>query len=109
MRVASWRDAVVPAPEGVRLLLVATPGAREARFPDGFDPWRGRLGVRVREPALDGRANGAVLAAVAGFFGVPAAQVELAAGATDRRKTVLVRGLGAEPARERLALLLEAS
>src|SRR5688572_22845707 len=89
----SWRDAVQPADGGVRLLLHASPGAGHARFPDGYDPWRKRLGIRVKEPARDGRANAAVLAMVADFFGVGRTSVALEAGEADSRKTVLVLGV----------------
>lgn len=106
--VPSWRDAVQEVAGGVRLLVEASPGARSERFPDGFDPWRGRIGVRVREPAQDGRANGAIVRAVAAFFGVAAAQVTLESGAAAGRKSLLVRGVGARQAQERLAPLLEA-
>lgn len=105
--VASWRDAVQAVPGGVRLLLEAQPGASQERFPDGFNPWRGRIGVRVRAPARDGKANAAVLASVAAFFAVPGTAVALEAGALDSRKSVVVRGLAQEAAHARLAPALE--
>lgn len=83
----SWQDAVLDAPGGCALLLEATPGAKQAAFPAGFNPWRGRIGIAVRAAAQDGQANAEVVAAVAAFFGVPA---RLASGATDRRKRVEV-------------------
>ena len=51
-----------------------------------------RLAIAVREPAEDGRANRAACAALAGSVGVPPSQVEVAAGAASRRKTLLVSG-----------------
>lgn len=103
-----WRDAVQPVEGGVRLLLEASPGAGHTRFPDGFNPWRGRLGIRVREPARDGRANQALLDLLAEFFGVPGAAVVLESGATDSRKSVVVRGIDVATARARLVPALGA-
>lgn len=100
--MASWQDAVEDAPGGVRLLLDVTPGAREARFPDGFDPWRGRVGMRVRAPAQEGRANDDVVRHLAAFFRHPTARIHIEAGAADRRKAVRILGVGREQA---LALL----
>lgn len=105
--MASWRDAVQERDGGVTLLLEASPGAGHTRFPDGYNPWRKRLGIRVREPAQDGRANQAVLTAIADFFGVPVARVHLEAGATDSRKLVWVEGVPSVEARRRLAGALE--
>lgn len=104
--MASWRDAVQPGDGGVRLLLEASPGAGHTRFPDGYNPWRSRLGVRVREPARNGKANQAVLEAVADFLGVRAAQVTLESGEADSRKTILVAGVTVAEARTRLATAL---
>ena len=102
---SSWQDAVVDAPGGVRLLLDVAPGAKEARFPDGFEPWRGRIGVRVQAPAQEGKANADVVRLLAAFFRHPTARVHVEAGATDRRKAVRLMGLDRERA---LALLAPA-
>ena len=51
------------------------------------------LRVRVAPPPVDGRANDAALALVAELLGVPAAAVELTAGARSRAKRVRVRGV----------------
>lgn len=98
----AWQDAVQEAPGGCRLLLEASPGARAAAFPDGYNPWRGRIGVRVRAPAQEGRANRELLALVAECFGVAASAVRLEAGQADARKAVFVP-LGRPAVLERLA------
>lgn len=46
----------------------------------------GQLTVYVREPAVDGKANQAVILLLATHFGVPRSSVELASGATARLK-----------------------
>ena len=104
----SWRDAVQPVEGGVRLLLHASPGAGHARFPDGYDPWRKRLGIRVREPARDGRANAAVLGLLAEAFGLPSSAVVLESGATDSRKAVVLLGVDLATVRDRLTPALGA-
>lgn len=88
---------------GVRLLLEVSAGAKSARFPDGFNPWReGRIGIRVKAPAQEGRANEEVIRALAAFFQHPTARIHVDAGATDSRKAVLLMGL--EPAQVVAAL-----
>ena len=89
----SWEDAVQDAPGGARLLLDVTPGARDPRFPAGFEPWRGRLGMRVRAQAQEGEANAEVVRSLAAFFRHPTGRVHIEAGATDRRKAVRLMGL----------------
>jgi uncharacterized protein len=106
--VSTWRDAIQPVEGGVRLLLHAQPGAGHPRFPNGYDPWRGRLGIRVKEPARDGKANAAVLEALADFFGLPSTAVVLESGATDSRKAIVLLGVSLAEARNRLVPALGA-
>jgi len=62
------------------------------------------LVVRVRTPAVDGRANSAVVAALAEAFGVRRAAVRLVTGATSRTKVVEVEGVDSAALAALLAL-----
>ncbi|MCA1814593.1 MAG: DUF167 domain-containing protein [Halobacteriales archaeon] len=95
-------DAVRAADGGTSLLVEVQQGARAEQFPAGFNGWRGRIQAKVRAPPEDGAANEALLRVVARFFGVPLARVALAAGATSRQKTIVVRGLRPDEARQAL-------
>ncbi len=46
----------------------------------------GELTIYVREPAVDGKANDAVVRLLAAHLGVPRSRVELVSGATSRQK-----------------------
>lgn len=63
-----------------------------------------RLKVQLAAPPVDGAANAALVELLAGVLEVPRAAVEIARGATGRRKTVRVAGLAAAAARARLGL-----
>lgn len=52
----------------------------------------GRLIVRVHQPATDGRANVAVVEAVAAAIGVATGAVRISSGQASRRKVVEVDG-----------------
>jgi uncharacterized protein (TIGR00251 family) len=85
-------DALVETSEGVILSIEVTAGAKRERFPAGFNPWRKTIGCRVAAPALEGRANAAVLSIIARSLGVPASSVTILSGATSSAKKVLVKG-----------------
>jgi len=61
------------------------------------------LKIKVAQPPEDGRANEAVLKLLAEMLGIPGANLALVAGHTRPRKTVQIRGLTLQTARERLA------
>ena len=54
------------------------------------------LVVRVQAPAVDGKANDAVIAAVADAFDVPKRSVQILTGRTSRTKTVNLDGVDEE-------------
>ena len=65
--------------------------------------WLGdALKVKVRAPALDGRANEALLGLLASRLGVPRSAVTLQQGMKSHRKVVRIAGLDAAEARRRL-------
>ncbi len=98
----SWKDAVEAVPGGVRLLLEVQPGSKRAAFPDGYNPWRNRIGIRVQAPAEGGRANDDVVRALADFFCLPTARLRIESGHLQSRKSVHLAGLDADGVRSRL-------
>lgn len=72
---------------GVRLRLAVVPGARRTGADGLFD---GALRVRLVAPPVEGKANEALLAWLAGELGLPRRALQLVQGRTARRKTVAV-------------------
>ena len=64
----------------------------------------GRLLVRVTEPPLEGRANGALVKLIAKRAGVAKGRVSLIRGAQSRDKLVRVEGIGEPELRRALGL-----
>ena len=77
----------------MRLVVRVQPGAKQThvggRYGDGEPPV---LRVRVTAPAVDGKANAAVVTAVAEALGLPERAVSIVAGATSRTKTIEIQG-----------------
>lgn len=82
--------------EGARFLVRVTPRARRAAILGVADDGRDMvLRIAVQAPAVEGRANAALIEFLAGLLGVPRSTLEIAAGEHARQKAILVRGLGA--------------
>lgn len=82
--------AVTDHAEGCVLPVRAQPGARRCGV---VGEQSGALKVAVTAPPQDGRANAALVEALAEALGVRRSQVELLGGATGRDKRFLVRGV----------------
>jgi uncharacterized protein len=98
-RAPRRQDAPLMAP-CCRIPVKAIPNASR----DAVVGWFGdALKVKVRAPALDGRANESLCELLAGELGIPARAVEVLRGAKSRLKVVEIRGLTPEEVRARLA------
>jgi uncharacterized protein (TIGR00251 family) len=89
--------------EGCVICVRAQPGARRTGI---LGEQNEALKVAVTAPPEDGRANKALVDALAKGLGLKKSQVELVGGPTSRDKQFLVRGVTAEQARERIGRAL---
>jgi uncharacterized protein YggU (UPF0235/DUF167 family) len=85
----------------VRLGVRAKPGAKHPAIVRAGDG----IVVAIRERAVDGAANAAVLRAVARWLGVPASRVALERGPGSRTKVLRIDGIGPEHLAQALARL----
>ncbi len=89
--------------EGLVLPVRAQPRARK---PGVLGEQAGALKLAVTAPPEDGRANEALVEALADCLSVKRSQVTLLAGATARDKRFLIRGVTKAALEQRLAELL---
>lgn len=102
-------EAVLPSfvssgRHGLEVRLRVTPRARAERIEGVIADADGRLRLKVAvtEAADRGRANEAVIAALARAWDLPKSTLAIVAGATDRRKTLALAG-DADALQQRLA------
>jgi len=77
---------------GVTLDLAIQPRASRSRVVGEHGD---RLKVQIAAPPVDGEANAALVELLADVLGVPRRHIEIAAGATGKRKTVRIQGIDA--------------
>jgi uncharacterized protein len=95
-------NALHETQQGTLITLEVTAGAKTRAFPAGYNEWRKAIGCRVTAPAVDGKANRAVITLVSERLAVPTARVHIESGTTSSQKRVLVEGLGKRDLIERL-------
>lgn len=81
-------------PGGLRVFVRLQPRARRERIEGVVAEADGRvaLKVAVTAPPEDGKANAALIALLGKNWRLPKSAMEIVGGATDRRKTLLLRG-----------------
>jgi uncharacterized protein (TIGR00251 family) len=86
-------DALFDDGHGTVIAIEVSPGAKSALFPAGYNEWRKAIGCRVTAPAVDGKANKAVIALISATIGVPASAVSIVSGLTSSQKRVRIAGV----------------
>jgi uncharacterized protein len=66
------------------------PGAKRSEFAGEHG---GRMKLRLAAPAVEGKANEALVEFLAGYFGVPKRNVRIASGLKSRQKRVIIEGV----------------
>jgi uncharacterized protein len=81
-------------PEGLRVFVRLQPKARRAGIEGIVTEADGRvaLKVAVTAPPESGKANAALVALLGKSWRLPKSAIDIVGGATDRRKTLLLRG-----------------
>jgi hypothetical protein len=86
-------DALLDEPDGTLLSIEVTAGAKSDLFPAGYNEWRKAIGCRVTAPAVNGKANKAVIGLISATAGVTASSVSIVAGLTSSQKKVRIAGI----------------
>jgi len=89
---------------GVTLAVRAQPGAKKTAISGVYgEGAAAQLKIAVQAPPIEGRANEALIAFLAGHFSLPRNRVELLAGELSRSKVFLVHGVTLAQAERLLA------
>lgn len=103
--MSTMADALFDDRDGTVIAIEVSAGAKLALFPAGYNEWRKAIGCRVTAPAVDGRANKAVIGLISATIGVPVSAVSLVSGLTTSQKRVRIAGVtSAQLARQLCAL-----
>ena len=85
--------------DGVTLAVRAQPGAKKTAIVGVYGEGdAAQVKIAVQAPPVEGRANEALTAFLAGIFSLPKSSVEVRSGEFNRTKVFLLRGLKPEKA-----------
>jgi uncharacterized protein len=93
--------------DGVTLAVRAQPGAKKTAIIGVYgEGATAQLKIAVQGPPVEGRANEALIAFLAGFFAVSRTNVALISGELSRSKVFLLRGVVRAQAETALAKMI---
>ena len=78
---------------GTIIALEVTAGAKSDSFPYGYNEWRKMIGCRVTAPAVEGKANKAIISLISDTLKIPASSISILSGSVSSQKRVLVTGI----------------
>lgn len=85
---------ISPAPEGLRLAVRLTPGAKANKLEGGEVDAAGKswLRIRISAPPADGQANKALVQFLAKRWRLPKSAIAIVSGASARNKILALEG-----------------
>jgi uncharacterized protein (TIGR00251 family) len=92
VNVPPFGDAISETKKGTIITIEVTAGGKRDVFPAGYNGWRKTIGCSVAAPAVDGKANRAVVATIAQTLHLPESAVQIQSGTKSPIKRVLIQG-----------------
>ena len=78
----------------MRIDIKVVPGAKKIAIKQERDIWKGEAWkVYITAPAVDGKANKALIDVLAEYFQVRKSQIEIIKGLKSRHKTISIEGI----------------
>ncbi|MBT8507682.1 hypothetical protein AZH53_04520 [Methanomicrobiaceae archaeon CYW5] len=94
--MATIDDAITADGDAVILTIDVSAGSKKERFPSGFNEWRNAVQIQIKAPAIEGRANKAIIALIASETGCKKSDIVIMSGATSTIKRVRINGCTSE-------------
>lgn len=94
----SFEDAIKMLDAGVGVDIEVTPGSKVLSVPSGYNEWRKRIEVKLTKNAQKGKANEQLVESLAGLFGVSSSEIFINSGATNSKKSIVIKGISYEQA-----------
>ena len=91
--------------KGIILDIEVSPNSKEEAI-RGYDEWRGRITVAMKEKPEKFRVNKEIVDFFSRIFNVDKSRVRIVAGEKSRQKSVLIEGVSLESARKILRIYL---
>ena len=109
MKDASKTEFLRHHPQGCSLAVRVQPGAKQNAITGVYgEAAESELRIALKAPPIEGRANEALIAFLAKFFGLARSSIGIAHGQTGRAKLVVLKVVNAADAEARIGAALTA-
>jgi uncharacterized protein (TIGR00251 family) len=90
--MTDWTRAITDDTQGAVITIHVTAGAKKSVCPVGYHEWRNAIVCSVTAPAVGGKANRAVLEAVAEAIAIPVSRFSIVGGSRSPQKRIRIVG-----------------
>lgn len=88
--------------DGTYIDISASPGSSHDSI-QGFNPWRERLKVTVKEAPTGGKANDSIIDLLSNIFDVDPGSIKITKGARSKKKRLLILGVEKDRAERKIS------
>jgi len=96
--MTDWTRAIADDAQGAVITIHVTAGAKKSVCPAGYHEWRNAILCSVTAPAVGGKANRAVLEAMAEAFAISASRISIVGGLSSPQKRIRIAGCSRQEA-----------
>lgn len=91
-----YSSAILETDTGIIITFDVSAGAKREVFPSGYNPWRHAIGISVKTPPIEGKANKAIISLLSDVFKISKQQITILSGATSSIKRVQIEDLSSD-------------
>jgi len=99
-------DACTAAKNDIIITIDVSAGSSMDLFPAGYNPWRKAIIVRTKAPAVQGKANKAILGLIAQQLHLKEKSLSLISGHTSSVKRICISGISRDDLIHRILELM---
>lgn len=103
------RSFLIASDGGTIFTLEVSANSRIEKFPSGYNTWRQAIGIQVKAPAVEGKANKAIMGLIADILNIPKTRVHIISGQTSSVKKIKIDGISDTDLAQKLNALLSTS
>ena len=93
MNKSNFQNAISQKNKDILIHIIVTANASNKIFPAGYNQWRNKIEIKVKEKPKDNKANQEIIETIAEYFNLSHKMITITSGEKNREKTILIKNI----------------